>query len=56
MEGRTAFYTAALSHRKVLKELEDIRMNSLGTEQRTAAWHALRDGRLTASSFSNALG
>lgn len=25
-------------------------------EQRTAAWHALRDSRLTASAFANALG
>lgn len=25
-------------------------------EQRTAEWHALRDSRLTASAFSNALG
>lgn len=27
-----------------------------GVEQRTAAWHALRDSRLTASAFANALG
>lgn len=54
---RVAFHQAAINHDRMLSELRLLRETDFNNgEQRNAEWHAVRDNRLTASAFGNALG
>ena len=54
---RASFDAAAIDFPRRVAELQQLRRDgSKAEEQRTPAWFAMRENRLTASNFSNAAG